>query len=246
MINSDYPAAITRKCRQKVHMTYINPWSVCNKALEIADMIVDKEMDILAIAETWFTGDAQDRVVEQDLVPAGYSIAQHPRKTGRGGGVALIYRSSLKVKWRPHMYDTFECLESSIYGSVMARICIIYRSPSSKGGKHFLEEFSDFLSSMICSQGNLILVGDFNYHVNDPSDSGAMKFQETLKSFNLEQLVTKPTHRSGNILDLVIAHEEQNMISSIDVMDYGFPDHYAVTMELHMEKPNVSKKNSDL
>ena len=47
-------------------------------------------------------------------------------------------------------------------------------------------------------------MGEFKIHVNDTSDPSAEKLRDVLESFGLAQSVGVPTHRDGNVLDLVI------------------------------------------
>ena len=55
------------------------------------------------------------------------------------------------------------------------------------------------------SPGYLLLAGDFNFHVNDPSDDTANKFLDLLNCFNLEVCnVYTLTHKNNNVLDLII------------------------------------------
>ena len=51
---------------------------------------------------------------------------------------------------------------------------------------------------------NVIILGDFNLHVNDPNDDNAMNFIETTQALALEQHFRFPRHTSGNMLDLVL------------------------------------------
>ena len=51
-------------------------------------------------------------------------------------------------------------------------------------------------------------MGDFNFHVNNQSDSGANKFKALLNQYNLSQHVTIPTDTAGNTLDLVITRSD--------------------------------------
>ena len=54
---------------------------------------------------------------------------------------------------------------------------------------------------------NLVIQGDFNIHVNNSTDIEAGQFLDTIEALGLRQLVTSPTHKSMNTLDLVIMDE---------------------------------------
>ena len=54
----------------------------------------DQNIDILFLTETWLTAKG-DETKCADMCPAGYSAKSFPRLS-RGGGLAVIYRSSLQ------------------------------------------------------------------------------------------------------------------------------------------------------
>ena len=49
----------------------------------------------------------------------------------------------------------------------------------------------------------MIVLGDFNVHINDENDNEAGIFVDTIPALDFNQHVTFPTHWVGNILDLV-------------------------------------------
>ena len=50
---------------------------------------------------------------------------------------------------------------------------------------------------------NLIISGDFDIHYfNDKNDS--YQFKDMIEAISLNQLVSFPTHTSGNVLDLIL------------------------------------------
>ena len=69
---------------------------------------------------------------------------------------------------------------------------------------HFVDEFTAYLESTVLIKKPVIIMGDFNLHVDDPSDTEAKKFCDMLDSLGLEQHVKHPTHIQGHTLDLVI------------------------------------------
>ena len=50
----------------------------------------------------------------------------------------------------------------------------------------------------------MLVLGDFNIHVDVPNDIDAVKFLDLLESLGLKQHVTEATHIFGRTLDLVI------------------------------------------
>ena len=55
----------------------------------------------------------------------------------------------------------------------------------------------------VATSNNVILVGDFNLHINNPNDDDACKFMETTQALGLQQNIAFPTHVSCNTLDLI-------------------------------------------
>ena len=57
----------------------------------------------------------------------------------------------------------------------------------------------------------LLIYGDFNFHMDDKADWDATRFGELLDLFNLKQHVCVPTHKRGHILDLAITRNENSL-----------------------------------
>ena len=79
----------------------------------------------------------------------------------------------------------------------------------------FLAEFSAFMETIILVPEPLIIVGDFNIHV-DCNDEG--NFLDLLQSFGLTQHVTGPTHEDGHTLDLIITRSFDRVVSTTGVI----------------------------
>ena len=67
----------------------------------------------------------------------------------------------------------------------------------------FFEEFSSLLEEVVVCLEELLIIGDFNFHM-DTAGRYAAKFGSLSELFNLKQHVAVPTHRSGHIFDLVV------------------------------------------
>ena len=85
-------ATVTRKTTS---LTLINSRSVRNKAYLIRDYIVDRDLDIVCITETWLS--TSDTAVINALTPEGYNFRHLPRTDRRGGGVGVLYKSSFHL-----------------------------------------------------------------------------------------------------------------------------------------------------
>ena len=135
-----------------------------------------------------------------------YTLVQDTRRCG--GGIGLLYKDSLRAtKVRNGEEESCELLVQ-ISSSLKIRVVIVYRPPHSKDHRvpvvSFLNEFSSYMESIILSKDHLLILGDFNIHVDVPTDAYTVKFMDLLESVGLEQHVRGPTHTHGHILDLVI------------------------------------------
>ena len=86
----------------------------------------------------------------------------------------------------------------------------------------------------------LCLIGDFNVHVNDRSDSSACCFHELLDSMSLTQHVNVPAHDQGHTLDLVITRNSDSFIRGAPFTDTLISDHLLVVCSLRVAKPPSS------
>ena len=90
--------AVSTKCKSWLSGAIINARSVRNKTLCIVDHILEHDLDIVALCETWLFGDERDSIVIHESTPDGYQFHHVPRQDGRGyGGVAIIAKSSIHL-----------------------------------------------------------------------------------------------------------------------------------------------------
>ena len=69
-----------------------NTRSVCNKAQELSDYILDDDINILLVTETWLSIHGEvSRVIIGTLVLAGYSIIHVSQAKGRGGDAGIMF-----------------------------------------------------------------------------------------------------------------------------------------------------------
>ena len=76
----------------------INARSINNKSFFIKNFVVDHDLDILAITETWTQPDLfEQNLIINCLCPTDY-LFRHVSRETRGGGVAFLYKQSYKFK----------------------------------------------------------------------------------------------------------------------------------------------------
>ena len=85
-------------------------------------------------------------------------------------------------------------------------------------------------------RGKLLLVGDFNIHLDEPAHSDTIQFNDTLESLDLQNMVKSLTHRSGHIPDVIITECNSPLVSSVYI-GHQFSDHNFIHAVLPTTKP---------
>ena len=118
----------------------------------------------------------------------------------------------------------------------------VYRPP--KPHKDFIMEFSDFLGGIMPNFERFLIVGDFNIHICCPLNSFTKDFINLMDVFDLEQLVTRPTHIKGHTLDLILSHGI--LLSDIEICEQSFSDHNPIifNLPLALNTINLSPQSS--
>ena len=122
--------------------------------------------------------------------PPSHINTHIPRGTGRGGGVAAIYDLGVLMDPKPKLnYNSFESIVLSFSHPNWKTLqpvlfVIVYRA---------LGPYSEFLSSLVLKSDKVIIVGDFNVHVDVTNDSLSNAFTSLIDSISFCQSVNKPT-----------------------------------------------------
>lgn len=79
--------------------------------------------------------------------------------------------------------DSFECLALSVSAPLSTAVVTVYRPP--KTNKDFLSELSDMLSFLCLRFERILLLGDFNIHMDIKDSTIAKDFLSILECFEL-------------------------------------------------------------
>lgn len=219
----------------------LNARSVVNKTFIIQDFFSSHSLELLFLTETWIK--PGESAAFSELLPPGCVFIDTPRSTGRGGGVAVVFKNS--VSYKPLTIDSCASFEMSCFElrhNEPVFCAVIYRPP--KYNNDFISDFSNFIAPILTKYDKILLVGDLNLHVCCPSTPMAKDFIELIDGFNLVQHVNRPTQKHGHTLDLVMSCNLP--INNIVVGDAIIADHCPVLFDFVLSdhsKPATSMRH---
>ena len=153
----------------------------------------DNKCDICFVQETFFR--EGDKAKVKEIENYGWKIISNPRKHRTGGGIAMLYRSSLELTCNTKVtkYKSFQAMESLLKTDKdLVRLVNIYRPGYSKKSRctqcNFLEELEDYLNNLSQKQGEPIIAGDLNFHMEKPSENYPRKLQQLFDEFLLHKM----------------------------------------------------------
>ena len=133
----------------------------------------------MALTETWLNvKDAINCVVLRNFVPEGICILHVPRLV-RGCGVRFVYKNNFHARMHiSFKFSSFEYMSVILKtGSFSLRFANLYRAlPSTESnikGSSFFTDFGELIEQTSNLTSKLIILGDFNIHLDTCGDSEA-------------------------------------------------------------------------
>ena len=129
-----------------INVALVNVCSINNKCNDILDIIIDKNIHVFCLTETWLK-EGQSSLITS-FVPDTHTFHHIPRPKGRGGGVGIVISKNFdNVKAFNRFNDQFESIElHATYQKTKMVFNVIYRPPNGKVAdfipifeKHILE-----------------------------------------------------------------------------------------------------------
>ena len=241
-----------QKGNNQILVLSLNFRSIMNKEEELEYICSKYNPDIICITETWM-----DESVAQAYLPAGYKVIRKDRskqfkqKYGRkkGGGIAIYYKSELKVEKKTYLTDEVEeILWVQVKTKESFMLGTVYRNEytdilSETDGESKLEE--NVRKAQEISH-RIIINGDFNIDTSDTTNCETEALTNLYNTYNLTQLIKKPTRtdkKSGRatVIDHIWANEELQLIEKTGTF-LGVSDHFGTYMVMNMQKPPPQKE----
>ena len=209
--------------------------------------------DIFMLNETWLKKSVRDNELFPEETYKIFRLDRNnvthppdptnPNKFRRnGGGVLIAIRrdldiTSTKVDLKPSAEIIGITLKFSDGRKII--LCSYYRVGNLGLDNH--KEFKKYIRSARTRKGvsSIIVAGDLNmpginWENFSSTDNTDNLFLDTFSSFELDHLISVPTHSKGNILDLLLT-DKPALISDIVVSDSNLPcksDHFCLNFNL--------------
>ena len=217
------------------------------KRCEISTFIKDNGVDLFFVTETWLSAQG-DEAKTVELAPSGFDVKSFPRQSrSRGGGIATVYKSTLgsNITFKTNFdftHTSFEVVQASItlQHNTLHFFCL-YRPPPNRRNNLTDSMFTDLLDYVNSLPGFVCLVGDMNIHFDNPLQSLTKQTLSTLSLYNLVQVINKPTHRCGHVIDWVIVRPDDDIHRKSTVTDSLESDHYCTKsyFNISVSKPST-------
>ena len=226
----------TKSAKHGVTIGHMNIRGLRGNISEVAFLLQQSRLDVLAVTETHLS----ESISDSEVVIDGYCILRLDRETRKGGGVAFFYKNNLDIRVVPKYHDKhLEALwvELVLHSQRLLLGCV-YRPPDYGV---FYNYFKIILEKIWLKRKNVMIMGDFNSDLLSNNDN-SRKLSQLLSSFNYKNLIKKPTRvseTSSTLLDLMIVSNPCKILTS-GVIDYAIADHkfiYAI-YDLKPRKPN--------
>ena len=219
-------------------MLYCNARSIVNKINDLEIIAAEKNPDIILITESWCNQDTSNALLS---IP-GYHLDQNLRcdrtdtHYGIGGGLLVYCKIGLSIlpcdsESDFNQYCSFKVLSAD--KTVDFIVTLVYRSPNCSDFNTDL--LCDLVSGLSDTESHFI-IGDFNMPDVDWTTLNCSnkykKFVDTYSDKSLFQLIDFPTHKRGNILDLVLTNSPERVLNIEDIGNLGNSDHSIISIDL--------------
>ena len=149
---------------------------------------MEHDLDIIALTGTLLSSSDKHKNTIGELTLPGYEFFHVPRLNRGDGGVGILHKESIsRVSSSQHQASSFEsliCCDLTLKGDIShVKLVILYRPRYSKKhrvtAKVFLDKFIKYVSLLTASvMCKLLIVGDFNIHMDIPTDPDARRLND--------------------------------------------------------------------
>ena len=225
-----------------IRIATMNTRSVKNKQLQIIEIVELQNIDFIMLTETWLKNLDEDKawVNTSDLNNNNLRLDTVNRMKRQGGGIALLHKKEHNIiKLETDLQ--LDTIEHGVWSTTIRnKKLIIYHPPigSPKGNTHttFLDEVCKLIQLLITNYSNLVLLGDFNIHIQDIESADSIAYNDMMEALGLTQHIEELTHRLGNTLDLIYTESLDRVRVIHSFIGNFISDHRMIGIELKIKK----------
>ena len=221
---------------------YANPRSIVNKLKQFQSLVCSKTPDIIGLTETWLN----ENIFDNEILPSNYTLFRKDRPS-RGGGVLIAVNNIFPCQLitSPENLETI-CIKLMLPNPIT--LCVNYVPPSSTAV--YYDNLFNFFLHLHEVSVRMIILGDFNlpdidWDMLSGHSQVSNQFCDLVFQTGLSQLIDKPTHIHGNILDLLLTNLEDSVCHLQIHSDRLLPsDHYSITFSVSVSVVASSKSTT--
>ena len=198
-----------------VKLLHINIGNFNRKIEDVKNDHMFQDADIISLNDTHL---GHSDTLTPDMMGLNTDmLIVHCAHNNRGGGVALIVNTNLHPK-QIRMNTILEIVVVEISEPIQMIVTSVYRPPSTP-----IDMFMNLMLEIIAQFQHVptCIVGDFNEDVSITSNTHCCIM---FRSKGFQQMVNKPTHDSGTIIDHVYMTQTLHTMQT-DVTDCYYSDH---------------------
>ena len=227
---SSYGSRPRHGAATSVSVVHFNARSLLPKRSELQIFSSKWNPHIIAVSETWLTGEVRDG----SYLPVGYVAAFRADRPGpsRGGGVLIMCREDVQFIQRSDLCHWGECAWIELPRFRSSRHLLLgcyYRPPTSTTSavEEFINSLESTFAAVDLSSTDVMLVGEFNaisssWCVSDTTNLPGRLLEPTFLSLGLDQCVSSRTHVDSNghltsLLNLVLM-SDSGLLNAVETL----------------------------
>jgi Reverse transcriptase (RNA-dependent DNA polymerase)/Endonuclease-reverse transcriptase len=227
---------------------YINSQSILSKIDELACIANDMKPDLILLTESW----CREEISNAYLQIPGFDLQPELRMdrldttAGVGGGLLVYGKKGLQIIPCKNKSDFNQhCSFKVKCGRDETTVMLVYRPP--KYTAEVLLKLENFLNTV---EERTVLIGDFNLPDIDwqegmAGSNAARRILEKCDDKFLEQMVLFPTHKCGNVLDLVLTNIPEEIRNVEAAGSLGTSDHVMLAIKI-AGSPDVDEDDREV
>lgn len=211
--------------------------------MDLEHLCISESVDAVCVSEHWLREGEVDLCTPKGFVPANV-LCRHIFKNG-GVGIFLKNNIEFEVIDLSAYFAELHCEVACVRLASNKLVIIgIYRSPAGNVNV-FLENFESIIKKILsknCSY-KIIIGGDFNIEMANPTTNVSLTFLNLLRSYNFVCSNKNPT-RNKACIDNIIVNFSKDLYKS-RVLGGCFADHDPLLLEVTVKINKFSKRNNN-